>query len=142
MVQGLTRLPDWRARFAAEMDRQRGASFAWGRSDCVLGLAGGAVMALTGADLTLDWRGRYRSERGALRVLQAAGFANLGDALASHLPEIHPDDAYIGDLALVGAEGPLKAALGVFDTAGLIVMTHAGHGWLEPERAYRAFKIG
>lgn len=142
MVQRLTRLPNWRARFAAEMDRQRSASFTWGKSDCVLGLAGGAVMALTGADLTLDWRGLYRSERGALRVLQTAGFASLGDALAAYLPEVHPDYADIGDLAVVGADGPLKAALGVFDAGGLIVMTNAGHGWLARERAYRAFKIG
>lgn len=142
MVQRLTRLPDWRARFASEMDRQRSASFVWGNRDCALGLAGGAVKALTGEDLTLDWRGRYRSERGALRVLKSAGFPSLGDALAAHLPEVHPDHADIGDLALVAADGPLKAAIGVFDAGGLIMMTTTGHGWLPRERSLRAFKIG
>lgn len=142
MVQRLTRLPDWRARFAAEIDRQRGISFSWGKQDCVLGLAGGVVRALSGEDMTLPWRGRYRSARGARRALRESGFASLGDAIAAHLPEVHPDFADIGDLAMIDAEGPLQAALAIFDLSGLIVLTEAGHGHLPREAARRAFKIG
>lgn len=142
MVQRLIRLPDWRARFAAAMDHQRLTAFTWGQQDCVLGLAAGAVLALTGTDLTAGWRGRYRSERGARRVLQNAGFASLSDAIVAHLPEVHPDMADIGDLAVVAAEGPLGMAVAIFDTSGLIVMTEQGHGRLPRECARRAFKIG
>lgn len=142
MVQRLTRLPDWRARFAAEMDRQRKMAFDWGRHDCVLGLAGGAVRALTGVDLTLDWVGRYRTARGAARAMHHAGFNDLSEALAAHLPQIHPDMADIGDLALVEAEKPLGFALAVFDISGLIVMTPDGHGRQPRENARHAFKIG
>lgn len=142
MVQRLVRLPDWQARLASEMDAQRLRVFEWGKQDCVLGLASGAVRALTGEDLALPWRGRYRSPRGALRLLRESGFATLGEGLAAHLPEVHPDMADVGDLALMDADGPLQAALAVFDLSGLIVLTEAGHGRLPRERALRAFKIG
>lgn len=142
MVQRLTRLPDWRARFAAEMDRQHHRAFEWGRHDCVLGLAGGAVKALTGVDLIPDWRGRYRSERGALRALRHAGFTGLPEALAAHLPQIHPDAADIGDLAVVASDGPLKAALAIVDSSSLIVMTPNGHGRMPREGMLHAYKIG
>lgn len=142
MVQGLTRLPDWRARLARELDRQRATAFAWGQQDCVLGLAAGAVQAMTGEDLARAWRGRYRSAAGALRALREAGYPGLGAALADHLPEISPDYADIGDLALVATDAPPGEALAIFDASGLIAMTEQGHGRIARTHALRAFKIG
>ncbi|RRH71989.1 DUF6950 family protein [Falsigemmobacter faecalis] len=142
MVQRLTRRSDWRGRLSAELDRQRRAPFAWGRQDCALGLASGAVLALTGEDLAAAWRGQYRSERGALRALRAAGHESLGAALAARLPEISPDEADLGDIALVASEGAIGEALALFDSAGLIALTEHGQGRIPRERALRAFKIG
>lgn len=142
MVQRVSRLPDWRSRLALELDRQRATAFAWGRQDCVLGLAAGAVKAMTGEDLAHAWRGQYRSERGALRALRAAGHKSLGAALAALLPEIHPDQADLGDIALIASDGALGEALAVFDASGLIALTERGHGRIPRERALRAFKIG
>lgn len=138
----VTRLPDWRARFAAEMDRQRRDPFAWGQADCALGLAAGAVKALTGVDPAGPWRGRYRTAGGARRAIHKAGFTTLADAVASLLPEIPPAFADVGDIGLVVAEGPLGQALCVVDTGGLIVLTEAGHGRRSREDMLRAFKVG
>ena len=143
MVQErLTRLPDWRARLAAEMDRQRRDPFAWGAHDCAIGLAAGAVLALTGADLGARWRGRYLTPSGARRALHKAGFSSLSGLVASLLPEVAPDYADIGDIGVIAADGPLKEALCVVDASGLIVMTESGHGRRPRGDLLRAFKVG
>ncbi|AZV00293.1 DUF6950 family protein [Paracoccus kondratievae] len=142
MTPSLTRLPDWRARFAAEMDRQRRDPFAWGSQDCALGLAAGAVEAITGQDVAARWRGRYRSPSGARRALHKAGFTSLADLVASLLPEIAPAFANVGDIGLIEADGPLRQALCVVDASGLIVLTEAGHGRRPRHDMIRAFKVG
>ena len=143
MTQTLTRLPEWRARFAAEMDRQRRDHFAWGTQDCALGLAAGAVEAITGADLRVGWRSKYKTPRGALKAIRAKGFEGLPDLVASLLPEIPPAFADVGDIGLIEAEdGALGHALCVVDASGLIVLTEAGHGRRPREDMIRAFKVG
>ncbi|MDS9468216.1 hypothetical protein RGQ15_11625 [Paracoccus sp. MBLB3053] len=138
----LTRLPDWRARFAAEMDRQRCLPFAWGRQDCVIGLACGAVEAITGADLAVGWRSKYKSPKSALKALRAKGYDGVADLVAGHLPEIEPALARIGDLALITDDGPLGHAIGIVDASGLIVITETGHGRAPRDRMTRAFQVG
>lgn len=138
----LTRLPDWRARFAAEMDRQRRDLFAWGRHDCAIGLAAGAVEAVTGTDLRTGWRGRYQTPTGALRALAKSGHDTLADLVASLLPEVPPAFADVGDIGVIAADGPVGQALCVVDASGLIVMTEAGHGRRPREDMIRAFKVG
>lgn len=142
MVQKLKRLPDWQARLANEMDRQRLSPFSWGVNDCAIGLARGVCMALTGQELIGDWRGSYKTERGALRKLREAGFADLGEAVSSYLPEVPPAMADVGDLALIATDSGLGGALGVFDMSGLVVLTKEGHGRVARASALRAFKIG
>nr|WP_319250509.1 hypothetical protein [uncultured Celeribacter sp.] len=143
MVQELTRRADWRARLAAEMDRQRRTPFAWGPHDCALGLAAGAVEAITGADLRAGMSGRYQTARGALRVLRAEGFETLGDAVAALLPE-HDNllMARVGDIAVIAAEGPVREALAVVDVSALIVLTEQGHGRRPRAEMLRAFRVG
>lgn len=143
MTQILTRLPDWRARFAAEMDRQRRDAFAWGAQDCALGLAAGAVEALTGTDLRIGWRGKYKTPAGALKAVKAKGFDGLPDLIASLLPEIPPAFADVGDIGVIHVDdGALGQALCVVDASGLIVLTEAGHGRRPREDMIRAFKVG
>lgn len=142
MTQILIRLADWRARLAAEMDRQRRAPFSWGSQDCAMGLAAGAIEAITGQDLAASWRGRYSSPSGARRALQKAGFSAVSDLVGSLLPEIPPAFADVGDIGLINADGPLKQALCVVDASGLIVLTPEGHGRRPREDMIRAFKVG
>lgn len=138
----MRRLDDWRARLAAEMDRQRREPFEWNRHDCALGLACGAVEAITGTNPGERWRGRYTTAPGALRVLRREGYDSLADLVAAMLPEIHPSAADIGDIGLIETEGPLKQALCVVDTYGLIVLTESGLGRRPRTDMIRAFKIG
>ncbi|MDQ7775251.1 MAG: hypothetical protein Q4615_04710 [Paracoccus aminovorans] len=143
MTQTLTRLPDWRARFAAEMDRQRRDPFAWGTQDCALGLAAGAVEAITGADLRVGWRSKYKTPAGALKAIKAKGFDSLPDLIASLLPEVPPAFADVGDIGVIEeSDGALGHALCVVDASGLIVLTDAGHGRRPRADMIRAFKVG
>lgn len=144
MVERLTlhRRDDWRARLAAEMDRQRRTPFAWGEHDCAIGFAAEIVKAITGKDLARGYRGKYRTPAGAARLLRNAGAATLGDFISGFLPEIPPSFAQVGDLGVVAADGPVGQALCMFDASGLIVMTEEGHGRRPREHAVRAFRVG
>ena len=142
MTRDLTRLSDWRARFAAEMERQRRIPFKWGGHDCFLGMVSGSVKAITGADIGRGWRGRYRSERKAAAVLVEDGFASLGDLMASLLPEQPPAFARVGDLGTVKHGGDVGEALCIVDAGSVIVMTAEGHGRRPREDMIRAFKVG
>ena len=141
MPEPTKRLPNWRSRLSAEMDRQRREPFAWGSHDCALGLASAAIEAVTGEDLRARWGG-YSTAAGALKVLRRAGYDSLADAVAATLPEIHPSRASIGDIGLIEAEGEIGAALCVFDASGVVVMTEAGHGRVARSKAVRAFRVG
>ncbi|WP_273688470.1 DUF6950 family protein [Ketogulonicigenium vulgare] len=136
----LARLPDWRARLSHALDIQRDHPFEWGRHDCGLGLAAGAVEAITGADLRPAWA-NYKTPTGALRVLRKAGYESLGDAMAALLPEAHPAFAQIGDLALLDGEGQI-GALGVIDISSVIVLDKTGHARVPRDQIKRAFKVG
>jgi len=142
VVQRLTRLPTWRARFAAEMDRQRRKAFAWGRQDCALGLVTGAIEAITGVDLARGYRGKYRGQAAALRILRNAGCATPGDFAATLLPEIPPALARVGDIGVIEAPGPLGQAFCIVDASSLIVMTDHGHGRRPRADMIRAFRVG
>lgn len=141
MPEPLKRVPDWRARFSAEMDQIRRTPFAWGTNDCLTGLALASVRAMTGQDLR-ETCGRYKTAAGAYRAIRKAGFDDLGDLAASVFEEIHPSRARVGDLGLVLTTGEIGAGLVVFDTSGLITLTEAGQGRLPRSAAIRAFKVG
>lgn len=138
----MKRLDDWRARLAAEMDRQRREAFAWGWHDCATGLACGVVEAITGADLAAEFRGKYKTPAAALRIMRERGAETLGDLVAQFLPECPPGLARIGDIGVVAADGPVPEALCVFDASFVVVMTEAGHGHRPRKDVIRAFRVG
>lgn len=76
----------------------------WGVDDCALAAAN-IHIAMGLPDLAAAWRGRYRSQRGAMRVLGRPG---LAAALASvGGPPIAPSVAPSGSFGyLVTADGP------------------------------------
>lgn len=141
-VQHLTRLDDWRARLAAEMDRQRRDPFAWGKHDCAIGFAAGIVEALTGVDMARGYRGKYASPRGALKLLKDEGADSLSAFVAARLPGVRPAFANVGDIGVVASDGPLGEALCMIDASGLVVMTEQGHGRRPRGDLITAFKVG
>ncbi|ABN75744.1 DUF6950 family protein [Cereibacter sphaeroides] len=137
----MRRREDWRSRLWSEIDRQAREPFGWGRQDCAIGLACGAVQAVTGEDVGAEWRGRYDSPGAGLRIVLKRA-KSLGDFVALHLEEQHPVFARVGDIGIVEAEGPFGEALCVVDVSRLIVQTDSGLGSLPRDRMLRAFKVG
>lgn len=139
----MKRIPGWRSRLEAAIDGIMRAPFDWSRQhDCGVGLCGRAVEAVTGVDVAAPWRGRYRSRAGALAVMHADGFDNLGDLVASILPEIHPSQAKIGDVAAFATETPFGFALGVVNGERVFVLREEGIATMGLLEAARAFRVG
>ncbi|SEU03385.1 DUF6950 family protein [Paracoccus homiensis] len=138
----MKRLDNWRSRLSAELDRQRLTPFEWGGHDCALGFAGGIVEALTGEDMAAPYRGTYRSLRSAKAVLRDAGAADLGDFVATLLPEIDPAQARIGDLGIIETPDAFGQGLCMVDASTLLVLTNNGHGHKPRSAMIRAFRVG
>lgn len=83
--------------------------FAWGRHDCVL-FAADAVQAQTGVDRLGAYRGRWRTARGAARLL--ADLGGMDAAVSGVLSSIAPALAHRGDVAgWRDADGRLQLAI-------------------------------
>lgn len=123
----------WQARLGVWLASTARMPFAPGSHDCAL-FAAGAVQAITGVDLAADWRGRYRTLRGGVRVLRKAGYADHIALARAHFPATATPCA--GDLAVITTpEGP---ALGVVQ--GVMIYAPASIGWgLEPRSAATEF---
>jgi hypothetical protein len=80
--------------------------FGWGQNDCALFAADG-ILAITGVDIAVDFRGKYSDERSAFATIKfLAGGKTVGDAAAwcarkFGLVELqHPLMAQRGDLVV------------------------------------------
>lgn len=140
-MTGLVRLPDWRRRYAAAITEIKAKPFDWQHHECATGLAGRIVRELTGIDLAAQFAGDYDDAESAARYLLSLGFSNLGDLVATLLPEIHPSAARIGDIALIESDG-LLGGLGVVNGERIYVLTAHGFGTVDLLDAKRAFKVG
>lgn len=103
------RRADWEQCLADYLGGMRGAVFSWGQCDCAL-FAAGAVAAMTGTDPAAGVRGRYKSSRGAARVLHRDGAASLADWVGARFQPIGTGFARRGDLVMAG--GSLGICLG------------------------------
>ena len=141
-MSDLKRVDNWRQEFEAVADDLMTLPFEWGKQDCGPGFVGRLTQALTRVDLAADYRGQYDSALSALRLMQDSGFANLGDLVASILPEIHISQARIGDIAAIADDTPFGFALGVVNGERIYVRTQSGLGTVDLLDAARAFKVG
>ncbi len=115
---------DFAERLCAAVAARRDTPFEWGANDCAL-FACDVICAASGVDYAAPFRGRYKSARGAARVLKGFAGGGLEDtceaiARGGGLAEVPPPTAQRGDFILVGSEaGP---ALGVClgETAALV----------------------
>lgn len=100
-------------RLQAFIESRRETPFAWGSHDCAL-FAADWVASATGTDPAQGLRGRYRTARGAARLIKREG--GLEAIADSRLGErIEPKLAQRGDVVLLeGSHGPtLGVCLGV-----------------------------
>lgn len=76
-------------------------------------------------------------------VVARAGFADLADLVASILPEIHPSEAKVGDIAAIPTGTALGHGLGVVNGGGtILVLREEGIGVVGLLSADRAFRVG
>ncbi len=128
---------DWRARLGAYLATEARTPFEYGRSDCALFAAGG-LNAMTGSDPAANYRGRYTSLRGGLRILRKDGFRDHVERAAALLAEVSPQRARVGDIAVVDtADGP---SLGVVQGEWIAVRTMIGLGFVAIDQAKRVFR--
>lgn len=92
-----------RRRLSYHLDRARRTVAAkpmeWGKDDCALFHAD-VQFAATGFDPAAGFRGRYRTQRGAHRVLGALGLPMVLRKLTGN-ERVDPERARIGDIGLV-----------------------------------------
>lgn len=111
------RVDNWPSLLSEFIERSLHAPFEWGKRDCCL-FAADAVRAMTGEDYAAEFRGRYRTARGARQVLAAFGGV-AGIMGRCGLEEINPLMAQRGDVVLVNTDA--GDALGVIGMDGRVV---------------------
>lgn len=92
------RTPDWQSSLALYLSATARLTFAFGRWDCALFVAG-AVAAQGGPNLIPDWTYRTRAE--GLRKMRAAGHDDHVAWFAAHLPAVPPAELQPGDVAIL-----------------------------------------
>jgi hypothetical protein len=133
------RRQDWPERLARFIAARRGEAFAWGRNDCCLFAADWALEA-TGADAAAEYRGRYRTRRGAYALLRrVSGGGVAAAATRAWGAPIAPLLAQRGDVVAVETE--YGEALGVHLGERIAVVTPEGLGFLSPRAAEAAWRI-
>lgn len=68
----IRRFEDWPEQLNRFIAANRNRPLEWGQWDCCL-FPAAVIDAITGVDLAVKWRGTYRDELGALRLLAAFG---------------------------------------------------------------------
>lgn len=127
------------------------APFAWGENDCML-FAAQAMRILTGIDVAGLFEGKYKTVRGALRLIKRAGFPDQiqlieGVTKKYRWPETAPALAQRADWVLAEEDmEPFKYALGIVDLSGRFGWFVGAEGLqrvaLDEPRIVRAWRIG
>jgi hypothetical protein len=134
--------PEARLRLTQWVRESMAMPFEWGRHDCGISAATAVQVQLKDRlDLAADFRGKYSTFEGGLKLLRKAGFADHAALAASALPEIPVAEAQIGDIVAVD-----------FGEQGVTLMLVAGHRIIGPmptmagnlplTQACRAFAVG
>lgn len=138
------RKENWERHLIETIEAAQKRPFVFGESDCCL-FAADVFEAMTGTDPASKWRGKYKSEKGAIRMLKRIGGGGFVEAmeiimLGLGLEEVKPVFAQRGDVVLVMNGG--RHILGVIDSRGLITaMSTDGVVQLPLDQAERAWRI-
>lgn len=138
----MKRVSLWRKPFELAIDDLKAVPFSWDGNECVTGLVGKSLLALTGVDVIAQHRGQYTDAKSALAYMRQLGYDDLADLAATVLPEIPVSMATVGDIVAVPVDTPFRHALGVVNGERVFVMTEAGIGTVDLLDAKRAFKVG
>lgn len=103
MPKELYRVSDWYSRLFNLIVEKEQQPFKFGENDCTL-FGADVVFALTGVDLAAEYRGKYRSLKGGMKLLKADGYTSNVDYLEKNFVETSPAFANAGDLCLINTE--------------------------------------
>ncbi|WP_417656195.1 DUF6950 family protein [Pseudidiomarina aestuarii] len=105
------RVKDWPTRLIQLLQQRRTMPFEWGVNDCCL-FAADAIEAVTGEDPAPEFRDRYSTELGSMRVLKREGYESIEAVLRAKLGEPNPRQAPArGDIVLVDYMGTLTVGV-------------------------------
>jgi hypothetical protein len=105
------RIPTWEEALVNYMAEKRHEPFEYGVNDCCL-FAAGAVLQITGEDPMPEFRGKYDSLKGSLKVIKEIGAGTLEATLDGKFPEVGIGHAQRGDLAFF--DGSVGVVMGGF----------------------------
>lgn len=107
----LERLSDWEARLSDYIADKREQQFQYGTHDCYC-FSFGAIGAMVGYDCMPEFREKYNTEFGSLRVLKEIGQGSLEATIDHRLPTVDIGLAKRGDLAFF--DGSVGVVIGAF----------------------------
>jgi hypothetical protein len=105
------RISAWEDALVNYIATKRHEPFEYGVNDCCL-FAAGAVIEITGEDPMSEFRGKYDSLKGSLKVIKEIGAGTLEATLDGKFPEIGIGHAQRGDLAFF--DGSVGVVMGGF----------------------------
>ncbi len=113
----MSRYYDWPDRLIKFLSERDATPLEWGKSDCTL-FAADAVKAMNGSDPAHFFRGKYNNKKEAfvlLKQFSGGGLEETTEQIAYDLeyPEIPPEFANSGDLALIDVENVDPEATGL-----------------------------
>ena len=119
------RFHDWPERLFGVIKDAQSATFVWGSNDCAL-FACDCIKAITGVDRAANFRGRYKTRKGALASLKKIeGVETLPQLADKYLGErIALSHARRGDIVLISVDS--NNMLGVVAGSGAVFLTLEG----------------
>lgn len=112
------RSPDWQLKFADATREAHSKRFKWGEHDCCLWVAD-CVLAITGKDFAVTWRGKYSDEQGAYELIKSGESLTKMVSSVLGLEPVHPNFGNVGDVALVFTGG--KEALAICNGSSVLI---------------------
>jgi len=105
------RKKDWCERLVTFLTAHLNTPFEWGKFDCCLFVAD-ALLEITDIDIAKPFRGKYTTEKGAMRALIKYGNGTVKDTFSEILGTFKPRlNACRGDVALI--DTPTGHAVGI-----------------------------
>lgn len=133
------RQPDWQLRLMQYIGGRARTTVDPDGPVCAEFVAG-AVEAMTGASIGLQWRDRYATVQAGLKAVKEAGYADHIALVADMFDEIPAAFACPGDIAVLRGEGSI-AVLGIVQGSNIYVQTPAGIGAVPLTEAVTAFRV-
>jgi len=128
--------------FAKALDAITTSDFKWGSHDCIFGLVVPVVEAATGRrDLFAQFRGKYKSARGALGIMKRNNFETLADLIATEFNEIDPSQIRMGDIAAISSDDEFAYSMGICNGQRVFILHPDGTATRDLSEVKRAFRV-